>query len=58
MEVTMFTILADAMFAATLAKRGSEIPERLKDHPDRYVAKNKRKNASAQFNFNPYRDLW
>lgn len=54
----MFTILADAMFAATLAKRGSEIPERLKDHPDRYVAQNKRKDANEQFNFNPYRDLW
>jgi len=58
MEVIMFTLLADAMFAATLAQRGSGIPERLKDHPDRYVAQRKRTNANAKFSFNPYRDLW
>ena len=54
----MLTLLADAMFTATLAKRGNNIPERLKDHPDRYVPHNKRKSASAQFSYNPYRDLW
>jgi len=33
----MFTLLADAMYTATLAKRGSKIPERLKTNADRYV---------------------
>jgi hypothetical protein len=58
MEANMFTLLADAMFTATLVNRGNDIPERLKDHPDRYVPKNKRQSSSAQFGFSPYRDLW
>lgn len=54
----MFTILADAMFTATLAKRGNAIPDRLKNHPDRYVPEARRKTEAAKFSFNPYRDLW
>ena len=54
----MFTILADAMFAATLAKRGSDLPDRLKAHPDRYVGSEKRKADAARFRHSPFRDLW
>ena len=54
----MFTVFADAMFAATLARRGNEIPERLKNHPDRFVSEKRRRGQSDEFRFNPYRDLW
>jgi hypothetical protein len=58
MEIEMFTVFADAMFAATLARRGNEIPERLKNHPDRFVSEKRRRGQSDEFRFNPYRDLW
>lgn len=51
----MFTLLADAMFVATLAKRGNDIPEHLKDHADRHVPQHERKVVHPH---NPYRDLW
>ena len=54
----MFTLLADAMFAATLAKRGSNIPEHLKTHADRHVPKHERKQHPRNHPHNPYRDLW
>lgn len=54
----MFTLLADAMYVATLAKRGSEIPEHLKDHADRHVPVNARKRTPLRHSHNPYRDLW
>ena len=58
MEAHMFTLLADAMFAATLAKRGSNIPEHLKTHADRHVPKHERKQHPRNHPHNPYRDLW
>ncbi|AGI70170.1 hypothetical protein OAN307_c48250 [Octadecabacter antarcticus 307] len=54
----MLTILADAMFTATLTKRGSGIPEHLKSHADRYVPNHERNRMQARFSHNPYRDLW
>jgi len=58
MEANMFTLLADAMFAATLAKRGSEIPDQLKTHADRYVPKHEGRMHPRKHPHNPYRDLW
>ncbi len=54
----MFTLLADAMYTATLAKRGSDIPEHLKDHADRHVPAHERKRTQMRHDQNPYRDLW
>lgn len=54
----MFTLLADAMFAATLAKRGSDIPDRLKDHPDRYVPKGSHREDWHKRQLNSYHNLW
>lgn len=54
----MLTILADAMFTATLTKRGSGIPEHLKSHADRYVPNHERNRMQARFSHKPYRDLW
>lgn len=54
----MFTLLADAMYAATFARRGSNIPDHLKSHADRHVPKGRRKPDSRAREFNPYRDLW
>lgn len=54
----MLTLLADAMFTATRARRGSNIPEHLKTHADRYIPQGRRKpdwHARTQY---PYRDLW
>ncbi|MCF2871507.1 hypothetical protein L0664_10570 [Octadecabacter sp. G9-8] len=50
----MFTLLADAMYTATLARRGNKIPEHLKTHADRHVPEHERKRHPH----NPYRDLW
>jgi hypothetical protein len=58
MEANMLTLLADAMFTATLTKRGSGIPEHLKSHADRYVPNHERNRMQARFSHNPYRDLW
>ena len=58
MEVNMLTLLADAMFAATLAKRGSDIPENLKTHADRFIPEHERKRIGTKHPHNPYRDLW
>jgi hypothetical protein len=58
MEDDMFTLLADAMYAATLAKRGSNIPEHLKTHADRFVPEHERKQHPRNHPHNPYRDLW
>jgi hypothetical protein len=58
MEADMFTLLADAMFAATLARRGSQIPEHLKDHADRHVPQGRRKPDWQARTHYPYRDLW
>lgn len=57
-EINMFTLLADAMYAATLAKRGSKIPEHLKDHADRFVPTRERHQYPRNHPHNPYRDLW
>jgi hypothetical protein len=54
----MFILLADAMFAATLAKRGTEIPNYLKDHADRHVPLHERRMHPGRHPHNPYRDLW
>jgi len=54
----MFTILADAMFAATLARRGSNIPEHLKTHADRHIPKHERKPGRVGDHYIPYRELW
>ena len=54
----MFTLLADAMYAATLARRGNTIPEHLKTHADRFVPEHERKRAGMKHPHNPYRDLW
>lgn len=54
----MYTLLADAMFAATLAKRGSNIPDHLKDHADRFIPNHERKRTTSRHTHNPYRDLW
>ncbi len=54
----MFTLLADAMFTATLAKRGSDIPEHLKDHADRHVRKTDWHQRPLMHPHDPYRDLW
>jgi len=54
----MFTVLADAMFTATLARRGSKIPDRLKDHADRHVPSRARADAEARATLSPYKQLW
>jgi len=54
----MFTLLADAMFTATLARRGSDIPESLKTHADRYIPEHERRRHPCNHPHNPYRDLW
>ena len=54
----MFTLLADAMFAATLARRGNNIPDHLKTHSSRYIPEHERKRVQRTSHFNPYRDLW
>lgn len=54
----MLTILADAMFTATLARRGNTIPDHLKTHSSRYIPKHERKNTQRRHPHNPYRDLW
>lgn len=54
----MFTLLADAMYAATLAKRGNQIPEHLKTHADRFIPDHERKRLGTKHPHNPYRDLW
>ena len=54
----MFTLLADAMFTATLARRGSKIPEHLKTHADRHVPKGRRRPGDQTLDPTSYRDLW
>jgi len=54
----MLTLLADAMFTATLARRGSEIPERLKNHGERYVPRRERQEGRHNHSHDPYRQLW
>jgi hypothetical protein len=54
----MLTLLADAMFTATLNKRRGGIPEHLKPHADRYVSDHECERTQARFSHNPYRDLW
>ncbi len=54
----MLTLLADVMFTATLARRGSNIPDHLKTHADRYVPKNDRRDSGRVHPHDPYRDLW
>ena len=58
MEANMFTLLADAMFAATLARRGSNIPDHLKDHGERYVPRRERQEGRQHHSHDPYRNLW
>ena len=48
----MFTVLADAMFAATLARRGQSIPDRYKDGRHNRRADAKRREADM------YKNLW
>ena len=57
-EANMFTLLADAMFTATLARRGSKIPEHLKTHADRHVPKGRRRPGDQTLDPTSYRDLW
>lgn len=54
----MLTIIADAMLTATLARRGHGVPERLKNHPDRFVSEKRRRGQLDEYRFNPHRDLW
>ncbi len=54
----MFTLLADAMYTATLARRGSNIPDHLKSHAGRHVPNGRRRPDWQARSFNPYRDLW
>ena len=58
----MFSLLADTMFAATLARRGSDIPEHPKGHADHYTPQRKRraaqKHPSLDPALDPYRNLW
>lgn len=58
MEANMFTLLADAMFAATLARRGDNIPDHLKDHGERYVPRRLRHKDKPRHPHNALRDLW
>lgn len=48
----MFTVLADAMFAATLARRGQQIPDRFKDGHHNRRAEAKQREAAM------YKNLW
>lgn len=54
----MFTLLSDAMSAATLARRGSNIPDHLKDYADRHVPHVDRSAQRRPHPQNRYRDLW
>lgn len=54
----MFTLLADAMYTATLARRGNSIPEHLKTNADRFIPEHERKRTARSHPHNPYRDLW
>ena len=50
----MFTLLADAMYTATLSRRGSEIPKNQKDHS----APNERRERLARRELESYRHMW
>lgn len=54
----MFTLLADAMFTATLARRGNTIPDHLKSHSSRYIPQKDRRRTQGGNPYTPYRDLW
>lgn len=54
----MFTLLADALFTRTLSRRGSNLPDHLKDHADRHVSRAARRDRPMVHPHNPYRDLW
>ena len=54
----MFTLLADAMFTATLNRRGHDIPEHPKAHGDHYIPKRREHVDWRGRTHDPYRDLW
>ncbi|MBU2992337.1 hypothetical protein Q4555_09495 [Octadecabacter sp. 1_MG-2023] len=54
----MLTLLADAMFTATLKRRGDNIPDNAKDYADHYIPKRLRNPNWQARTHNPYRDLW
>lgn len=54
----MFTILADALFTATLANRNKDTRTGPLPHADHYIPKNRRGLDWQARTFNPYRDLW
>jgi hypothetical protein len=53
----MFTILADAMFAATLADRNPSRRDQRSDWDDRFVSDKRRRETQSLYRFNPYRDF-
>ncbi len=54
----MFTLLADAMFRATLTKRNKHTINDPKPYADHYTPKTHRTADSRMRAFNLYRDLW
>ena len=54
----MFTILADALFTATLNERGSNLPEHPKYHADRHLPREAPNGRKLRHGQDPYRDLW
>lgn len=53
----MFTLLADAMFTATLNRRGDNIPENPKGYADHYIPRRHRQHP-IKHPHNALRDLW
>jgi len=58
MEANMFTLLADALFTATLSSRGKDARTNPQPYADHYVPKNRRNPDWQARTYNPYRDLW
>ena len=54
----MFTLLADALFTATLSSRGKDARTNPQPYADHYVPKNRRNPDWQARTYNPYRDLW
>jgi len=50
----MFTILADAMYTASLTRSGSCLPKNMKDHPTRRECHQRRHRRELE----SYRHLW
>lgn len=54
----MFTLLADAMFTATLNQRENSFPLHKQNHGETYTPRSQRRKADARPVADPNRYLW